>query len=258
MADFLPVDMALANPEARFPGDHEPRRMSRHALRNLANNDHSHSYPYCWGFTIFRTVYTPGSDEAVAAAVDRLSRYAKHFTNNESMPPRINDPYDPLPNQDLWNRYYSEVIEDDKTLSNAPVDEIGRRFDEWISANRTPVDYANERFHCPNGRFRFCLLLDQESIDNILAMPEDPQTPLKFDRQMPLRWAKVVTNETMRDGRRWWLRVGIAEYLWPLWFMGFDPDAMVEEMGWMDESEGIQNLWGSPEMWFEKRMEAYS
>jgi hypothetical protein len=39
--------------------------------------------------------------------------------------------------------------------------------------------------------------------------------------------------------------------------MGFDSDAMVEEMGWMDESEGVQNLWGSPEMWFEKRMEVY-
>ncbi|CAG1969868.1 unnamed protein product [Fusarium graminearum] len=258
MANFAPVDMAIANPEARFPGDQEPRRMARHALRNLADNDHSHSYPYCWGFTIFRTVYTPGSDEAVTAAVDRLSRYAKHFADNESMPPRINDPYDPLPNQDLWNRYYSEVIADEKTLSNASADEIGRRFDEWITANRTPVDHANERFHYPNGRFRFCLLLDQESIDNILAMPEDPRTPLKEDRQKPLRWTKVVTNETMRDGRRWWLRVGISEYLWPLWFMGFDPDAMVEEMGWMDESEGVQSLWGTPNLWSEKSMEMYN
>ncbi|KAK6697600.1 hypothetical protein SNK04_013853 [Fusarium graminearum] len=120
MANFAPVDMAIANPEARFPGDQEPRRMARHALRNLADNDHSHSYPYCWGFTIFRTVYTPGSDEAVTAAVDRLSRYAKHFADNESMPPRINDPYDPLPNQDLWNRYYSEVIADEKLYPTRP------------------------------------------------------------------------------------------------------------------------------------------
>ncbi|KAH7174914.1 uncharacterized protein B0J16DRAFT_186010 [Fusarium flagelliforme] len=248
MPTFPPVDMAIANPEARFPRDQEPGRLSRHALRNLADNDHSHNYPYCWGFTIFRTVYSPDSDEAVAKAVDRLSCYAKHFTDNESMPPRINDPYDPLPNQDLWGRYYSELIEDESILSNASADEAGHVFDNWINANRTPVDYANQRFHCPNGRFCFCLMLDQESIDNILAMPDDPRTPLKLDRQKLLRWVKVVTNETMRDGRRWWLRVSIAEYLWPLWFICFDPDAMIEEMGWVDENDGIQNLWGSPEV----------
>ena len=239
--------MAIADPEARFPRDQEPRRLSRHALRNLADNEHSHNYPYCWGFTIFRTIYTLDSDETVATAVDRLSRYAKHFTDNESMPPRIDDPYDPLPNQDLWSRYYNEVIENKEILSNASVEEVGHIFDEWIRANRTPVDYGNQRFSWLNGRFRFCLMLDQESIDNIPAMPDDPRTPLKLGRQKLLHWVKVITNETMRGGRRWWLRVGIAEYLWPLWFMCFDPDAMIEEMGWVDESEGIQNLWGSLE-----------
>lgn len=59
------------------------------------------------------------------------------------------------------------------------------------------------------------------------------------------------------NGWCWWLCVGIVDYLWLMWFFGFDLDVMFEEMGWMDENEGVQNFWGNLEMWFEKRMELY-
>ncbi|KAJ6789600.1 hypothetical protein PWT90_11023 [Aphanocladium album] len=49
------------------------------ALEHLARHDGSHDYGYCWGYTIFQTVYGPGSDDKVAQALARLAAYAEHF-----------------------------------------------------------------------------------------------------------------------------------------------------------------------------------
>jgi hypothetical protein len=62
----------------------------------------THDYQYSWGYTIFRTSYAPGSDEAFANAIERLAVYAKPFTQDEHASPRVGQaPFDARQNEEL-------------------------------------------------------------------------------------------------------------------------------------------------------------
>ncbi|KAF3811701.1 hypothetical protein GCG54_00014450 [Colletotrichum gloeosporioides] len=248
MANFQPIDMAIANPKPRFVNDPETNRSSRQCLLQMANYDGSHNYPYCWGFTIFRTAYD--SDEAFTKAVERLNNYAKHWAYHDLARRRGREPKDPLPNQDLSSRYYSDIIED-PGLAGADVEEVGRRFDAWVKEHLNSTDKRD----VPNARFRFCLMLDQQSIDAILAMPEDRETVTdSMDPPRNQRWMKLVTEEQWAD-RGWpkrgrlWCRAGIYDF-WGMWFGVEDPDFIYEEIGWAEdpwsETDGALNFWGIP------------
>jgi hypothetical protein len=246
MAAFLPIDMAIAAPAFRFKGDAEPNRAARRLLQTMAYHDGSHNYPYCWGYTIFRTVYTPGSDEAVARAIERLGVYAKAYVDDDiafKHLPNL-EPPDPLPNQEVWSRFHNEVIEDEETLANAGLEEVGRRFDAWIKERLTPDVLQRNR---SNARFSLCLMLDQESIDSILSMSEEPHPFLRgpADKQTNSGWVKAITNEQQPEGGgRLWYRVGIHHFLWSLWFGWQDPDFILEYFEWVDEADGSRNLRG--------------
>lgn len=123
-----------------------------------------------------------GFDEVVVVVVVCLDCYVKYFIDNEFMFFCFNDLYDFLLNQEFWSCYYNEVIEDEKMLFNVFVEDVGWWFDDWIKEYCILVDYVNECFYCFNGRFCFCLLLDQESIDKIFVMFEDLCILLKVDR----------------------------------------------------------------------------
>jgi hypothetical protein len=109
-------------------------------LQTIADHDGGHNYPYCWGYTIFRTVYTPGSDEEFARAIERLGVYAKAYVDDDIAFKHLpnQEPPNPLPNQEVWSRYHNEVIEDEEMLANAGLEEVGRRFDAWIKERLTP------------------------------------------------------------------------------------------------------------------------
>lgn len=257
MTQLPPIDRAIAFPEPRFPKDDEPKRLPRIALQHLADHDGSHDYAYSWGYTIFRTVYTPGSDEAVARAVDRLAVYAKHWARtNERSRPRLGQPFDARPNEELCSRYYSEVVQDEQALAGASESEVGDMFDAWIRQHRrAPTTTARP---CPNARFMYCLMLDQETIDNILALPEDPHARrgghVASEEDEGKLWVKMITNRAKSEGGRWWLRVGLRDYLWPVWFSPSDPDIVLEQMGWEDPKDGVQNVWGYPGDWHRETM----
>lgn len=235
MTQSPPNDVATACPTPRSPGD-----------------------PDSWGYTIFRTDYDPGSDEAFTKAVERLVVYAKRWAQVNKYEPEPNQIGRHHPHEELWGRYYSEVIQDEQTLANATASQVGERFDTWIRQQHRP---AVSNGPPTDSRFLFCLMLDEDSIDNILALSEDPRRQRPFPADEDDGWVKVVTNQTRSEGEgggRWWLRVGIVDYLWPMWFFSaFDSDAMLEELGWIDPEDGVQNLWGSHEGWWKHIEEAY-
>lgn len=249
MADFGPIDMAIANPAPRYFRDPEPKRFPRELLQLLASHDGSHRYPYCWGFAIFRTVYTPGSDDASARAVARLADYARAFAHGDLVrrPKPNEEAPDPLPNQELWRRYFSEVVEDRDALDGADVQEVGRRFDAWVAGE---LEERPGRRDVPNSRFRICIMLDAQGVDDVLAMPEDPRDWGRRGEEE--RWVKVVTNEMWDErgfpGRgRLWLRADVRQAVWSTWFGLEDPDFVYEYVGWSeDEADGALNFWGSP------------
>lgn len=248
MANCQPIDMAIAKPPARFTGDPEPRRGIRAKLLSLAEYDGSHAYPYCWGYTIFRTAYIKGSDNAFVEAMERLGVYAKAYVDDDiTLKPRPNEePKDPLPNQDVWNRYYHDIVEDPERLANASVEEVERYFDGWINEHLRSVP---GRRRAPNKRFELCKMLDQESIDNILLMSKDPYgrgDPRRFDH-----WVKMITDvRRPEEGGRVWFRAGIQSYMWSLWFMWQDPDFLYEEQCWVSEADGVMNLRPAPDGYF--------
>lgn len=146
-----------------------------------------------------------------------------------------------------------------RKLAGASEREVGGIFDAWIRQHRraAPTTTNASPRPRPNARFLFCLMLDEQSLKNILELPEDPRALTERGSS----WVKVVTNRVRSaeegGGGRWWLRVGVADYLWPMWFFPFDPDAILEEMGWEDARDGVQNLWGNPTDWFKESMAAH-
>lgn len=257
MARFTPIDMAqFAATEATvgsiwFPDERvDSTRKALAALKHLAWHDGSHDYGYCWGYTVFRTVYEPGSDEMVERALTRLASYAAHYATRPGQQP------DGSLNEEFRSRYYCELVQDEQGLSGITEDETGERFDAWIAQNRRAVEGRRER----NSRFMFCLMLDRESINNILDLPVDPwAVPYRTreeDKGVP--YVKLISDRLKtedEDGQgRYWLRVGITDFSWPVYFFPDDPGASVEEMGWVDSNDQVQSLWGSYILWDKKNM----
>lgn len=234
MNSFEPIDKEIINNQ-----DH---RLPREYLEQLASHGDDHNYPFSWGFVIFRTVYTPGSGEAFAKAMDRLGVYAKGFAYEDVLlkPLPNKPPQDLAPNQDLWRRYFNVIVEDRASLAEATVDEVGKRFDAW-SKNNVNLDAKSST---PNSRYRYCLMIDQERIDNLHAMSRNPNVSLQEDPQQFDRWVEVVFNTEEPETGRFWLRVGISGFLRNLWFASDDPDAMIEYAACPDEADGILNYWG--------------
>lgn len=240
MTDFQPLDEAIA--EYSRNGDSESSRIHRQHLAFLAENDGTHDYPYCWGYLIFRTFYEPGSDEAFKKAIERLAIYAKAWVDHDVDFPRDRkhkEAKDTRPNEELWSRYCSEVIEDPETLAGASVEDVGKRFDAWVGEHVRP---PRSKPHTPNARYTACVMLDQEGIDNILAMSEDPDVSIKDDPQQYDRWVRMMTGWDWPEGTgRFWFRGGIMDAMWQLWFSVEDEDFFWEEQCW-DDGDGNWNL----------------
>ena len=133
LLDFLPA--AIAPPHLRI--NHEGRRWVRQMLRLLNQQSHFHDRPYTWGFTIFRTIYTPDSDERFARAVEELNQLAREYVFDDLSGPHEpgQEPFDPRPNEELARRFYCDVIQDAATLDGATPDELGRRFDALVAGH---------------------------------------------------------------------------------------------------------------------------
>lgn len=71
MAQFATIEAATASSTSLTDERVASTRKGLAALKHLARHDSSHDYGYCWGNTVFRTVYEPGSDEMVEQALTR-------------------------------------------------------------------------------------------------------------------------------------------------------------------------------------------
>ncbi len=270
MTQFPPIDVATLCAVPSCKVDAEYTHKARDALEHLARYDGTHDYPYCWGYTIFRTVYTPGSDERIAAALERLTVYARYFvTHDTQLHERVrgrDNPVDARPNEELIRRYYTEMVEDEQSLAGISESEVGERFDAWVAQHRNRPR-AQGTFRERNTRFEFCMMLDEESLDNILALPQDPYAAQvgsysADEDDEDECYVKVVSNRIKSTEEpcavgRYWLRVGIIDFLWPMWFFTCDSDILIEEMGVYDTGDGIQNLWGTPHDWDRVHMAAH-
>lgn len=128
-------------------------------------------------------------------------------------------------------------MEDQAVLEGARIEDVGRHFDNWIEGQEDDGSRTSPRL-------QYCIMLDKESITNLLTLPERPDDVQPPDTDYV--WVKVITSE-VRDGRRLWLRVGVYDALWEHWFVVTDPEVDFEEMiAEYDDKEGVANLYGPP------------
>lgn len=244
MASFTPIPTSLIDLQSRLPRrfpPEEPDRQVREYLKLLSRLSAFHDRPYSWGYTIFRTVYTPESDETFPKAIECLEFWANHFVMRElEVKRRFNEaPLDPAPNEELARRFYCDIVQDAATLDGADVNEVGKRFDAWVNEHLQPG--AQKRMVM--GRYSFCIMLDQQGIDHLLQMRDNPPTHEEFRAQLRLH-VKILTDWHCdpEEGGRFWLRVGIQHQLFPLCFGLGDSD--ISELGLPDETDGVYNFYG--------------
>lgn len=244
MASFTPILTSLIDLPSCLPRRYPPEEPDRHVrtwLKRLSKLSSFHDRPYSWGFTIFRTVYTPESDETFPKAIERLKLYAKCFVTEELGLKRLPNkaPLDPAPNEELAQRFYCDIVQDAATLDGADIEEIGKRFDAWVNEHLRPEGRKGTLL----GRYSVCIMLDQQGIDHVLQLCEGP-TPRKEYRAQLRLYVKVVSDwqREPEDGGRFWLRTGIKSQLFALCFGSEDSD--ISELGLPDETDGVHNFYG--------------
>lgn len=120
-----------------------------------------------WGFTVWRTVFTPGSDEKFAQALDIINQYVRHecyYDVNTAKDPK-NLP-DEAPNREIWQRFSNEVIED-RELDGASPKEVRDGFVDWIA--------KRGREQSDTSRYRFCILIDEDVLEALCRFPPAPE-----------------------------------------------------------------------------------
>ncbi|KAH8807239.1 hypothetical protein F5884DRAFT_788812 [Xylogone sp. PMI_703] len=187
-----------------------------------------------WGFTIFRTVYTPESNTQFPLFLEKLDAYVKYSIDEDLRPapfmaPSGEPPFDPRPNEEMKRRYTNDVVED-RTLDGADTDKVRDAFTKWLESNRVDLE-----MHQLYARHRVCIMVDEAVLNSVAAGPEDPGQ----DFELGGVWVKVV--EYLAPGEaEWqgWLKVGLNA-LYYFWFnvsAGEEVNSMFEAM--MEDDEG--------------------
>lgn len=121
---------------------------------------------WLWGYAIYRTVYTPESDELWNSALDKLDRWMNYRIDAEL---RIHKEWaqDPYPERVIHESYRNVIIEDKDLLDGASVDRIRQHFKKWketITGEPGEVHFGI----CSMGRFNACLMVDDRSLKSIV------------------------------------------------------------------------------------------
>lgn len=110
------------------PSPRSRREWQRQVCRNLRSLQQP-----TWGFTIFRTVYTPESDTQFPLLLAKLDAYVKDSVDAELRPnpfmaPSTEPAFDSGPNEEMKRRYVNVVVED-RELDGASIDEVRDAFE---------------------------------------------------------------------------------------------------------------------------------
>lgn len=134
-----------------------------------------------WGYTIWRTVFTPGSDETFARALEVINQYVKAecFQEVEEVPSLA------YASQELWQRFGTEIIED-RDLDGASSTTVRLRFKSWIEARGEKETETS--------RYRYCIMMDAEAVEALNRLPMPP----KIDAD-PEHIVRIVDVEKEHD-----------------------------------------------------------
>ena len=223
--DFGPVPSPFASGR--------PSESARDYIFYLRHSDRYTSHPTSWGFTLYRAVFGPGTDERFAEALRRLrvwvqwhtkqSRYSG-FTYEEK---RDNSPFLPTEGaphdtDELARRFWIEVVEDypgrDAVRSGPDVEPgsedfspVGRAFLEWVREHDKNIDQLEEGDFKDEPwslyvRHDHCLIVDEAALSALETLPEHPPEVELLPRQEERSrfethrhaWLWLLDRKTMR------------------------------------------------------------
>ncbi|OQE46117.1 hypothetical protein PENCOP_c001G02232 [Penicillium coprophilum] len=97
----------------------------------LATRSYSYSEP-TWGYTIYRTTYTPQSNAGFPRMVDLTANYMKDgfyscYESSRQYNPRANE-FKITPWDEIWPNYQPRVIEDSSQFDGASIDQLREHF----------------------------------------------------------------------------------------------------------------------------------
>jgi hypothetical protein len=116
-----------------------------------------------WGWVLYRTIYTPGSDQRCQEAIIRLRELmiSNFEAGNEDATPEQHSEVIPK---------LSLVLQEDPAFEHATLDDLRAHFKEWAPRQGY---FHGARFKDP--RWEVFLLLDEQTLDRILSAPKTAQ-----------------------------------------------------------------------------------
>lgn len=158
--------------------------------------------PYTWGWTIFRTVCTPESDNCFSAAVDKLQRWLACYVEINKFPAtrrRVGWPAEPV--NELARRRRNDVVQD-RQLDTTDWAVVYDAFKRWVlQHNVTESDF---RFDVvpSNVRYNSFIIIDQAALEALENLPEN-RPPLTEEMALtPNAWVWVVCTKTLEQKYR--------------------------------------------------------
>ncbi|KGO38176.1 hypothetical protein PEX1_073280 [Penicillium expansum] len=129
----------------------------------------NHTEP-TWGYTIYRTTYTPQSHTAFPRIVDLTTAYIKNgfyqqYESGLRYNPRAAE-FNKTPFDEMWAKYKPRVVEDASQFDGASIDQVRTHFKAWATG-RGMLD------HFPS--YRIFIVIDEESFRTLqnAPLPED-------------------------------------------------------------------------------------
>ncbi|RFU27622.1 hypothetical protein B7463_g8705, partial [Scytalidium lignicola] len=184
-------------------------RAQREYQRSIRRNLRSLFEP-TWGFTIFRTAYTPESDTQFPLFLAKLDLYVKYSIDTDLNPdfPGSDSSFDPAPNEEMMRRFKNDVVED-HTLNGASVDEVRDAFAKWLRGKEVNLEITY--IYAP---YRVCIMADEAVLNSVTARLED----LSQNTELDTVWVKMVEYSASGE-EKWqgWLKVGLSA-LYYFWF----------------------------------------
>ncbi|KAF9888814.1 hypothetical protein FE257_008183 [Aspergillus nanangensis] len=177
------------------------RESGRYASSFLHRNI-SEDFP--WGFIIYRTIYTPESDELWPAVLSKFTRYIHYEIDCQC------DVVDDRMPEQLVHESHQDVIISDKKWDGASVDQIRENFLSYLVTTPRGLEFTNPRF-------KGCLVIDAPALESLLHAPEPENW--QFGMQRP--FVGMVDAQYV-EGQRWmptgywgYIRVELGH----LWFL---------------------------------------
>jgi hypothetical protein len=167
-----------------------------------------------WGFAIYRTVYTPESDELFPKALAKLDAYvyinimSELYLDSLKEHSSTKPPFDPKPNQQIAEKYENVILKDKAKYEGASMDQIREYFKQWVK------DQGGHIGQTP--KFHICLVIDEVAMHALVDTPEPTEAGDNPDVLVRVVDGKFVPGESTDEDYQGWIKtsVSILKYLY--------------------------------------------